>query len=108
MIILPGQQLAGRSENDDRLVLLIFRRRYHLLLGQVERDAVALVRDAAKMQCIPVDDDLAAADAEEAAEIDHSGPNHAGAVDDDVNDTAHVLISCAAYLPAEHAMGILR
>src|SRR3569833_165834 len=69
MVILPGQQLAGRSENDDRLVFLIFWRGDHLLLGQLERDAVALVGDATKMQCIPIDSDHAAADAEDAAEI---------------------------------------
>jgi hypothetical protein len=57
------------------------------------------------MRRIPVDDDLAAADAKEATEIDHGGPHRARAIDDDVDDPSHILVRRAAHLAAEHGMG---
>src|SRR5712664_3523016 len=50
MVELPRLQVAGRAEHDDRRILLVFGRRRHLLLGQFERDAVALVGNAPEMQ----------------------------------------------------------
>ena len=62
-----------RSEYDDRLALLVFRRGLDLIAGQFEGDAVVLILRGGKSQRIPIDRDLAAADAEEAAEIDDRG-----------------------------------
>src|ERR1700688_4420906 len=42
---LQRLQAARRTKHYDRLILLVFGRRVHLLLRQFERDAVALVRD---------------------------------------------------------------
>ena len=60
----------------------------------------------AEMQRVPVDHDLAAADAEKAAEIDHGGAHLPGAIDDHVDDAPHVLVRRAAHVAAEHAMRI--
>src|SRR5689334_15886524 len=108
MIVFPGIQAAGGAKHDHRLILLVFGRLAHLLLGQFQRDAVAFVGDAAEPQRTPVDHDLAAADAEEAAEIDHRGAHHAFAVDDDIDDAAHVLVGSAADLAAQNAVRIAR
>src|SRR5215468_672959 len=62
MIEFPGFQTAGGAEHDHRRILLVFRRLAHLVLGQFQRDAVALVGDSAETKRPPVDDDLAAAD----------------------------------------------
>src|SRR6185369_12896476 len=70
VIEFPGVQTTGGAEHDDRRILLVLRRLADLVLGQFERDAVALVGDAAEAKRAPVDHDLAAADAEESAEID--------------------------------------
>src|SRR5580698_6756799 len=59
-------QAARGAEHHDRGVFLVFRCGGHLILGQIERDAVALVGDAAEMQRVPVDHDFATADAEKA------------------------------------------
>ena len=48
MLEIPRLQAAGRTENDDRRVLLVFGRRRYLGLGQLERDAVTLVGNAPK------------------------------------------------------------
>src|SRR6476469_5789177 len=58
---LPRLQAAGSAKHHDRLILLVFRRRPYLILGQFEGDAIALVGDASETQRVPVDDDLAAA-----------------------------------------------
>src|ERR1700741_2024981 len=67
VIEFPGLQAAGSAEHDHRLILLVFWRLAHLVLGQFQRDAVALVGNGAETQCTPVDDDLAAANAKEPA-----------------------------------------
>src|ERR1700722_18945764 len=67
MIKLPWLKTAGGAEDHDQRVFLVFRRRHPLFLGQFKRDAVALVGDAAKMQRIPIDNDLPAAYADKAA-----------------------------------------
>src|SRR5262249_1379369 len=62
---------GGLAQHHDRRVLLVFGRGGDLSLGQFQRDAVLLVGDVAEMEGAPVDHDLAAADTEKAAEIDH-------------------------------------
>src|SRR5690242_3300365 len=108
VIGFPGLQTAGRAEHDHRSIFLVFGRLAYLLLGQFQRDAVALVGDGAETKRAPVDDDLAAADAEEAAEIDHCGAHHAVAANDNVNNAAHVLVDGAADLAAKDAVGVAR
>ncbi len=54
-------------------------------------DGGALTLLGIEAQKIPIDGDLAAADAEKSAEIDHSGPWLAGAVHDDVGDESEPL-----------------
>ena len=56
------------------------------------------------MQRIPIHRDLAAADAEKAAEIDDRGAHLAAAVDEHVDDPAHVLVGGAAHVTAENAL----
>src|SRR5262245_28541121 len=108
MIEFPGLQTAGGAKHDHRRVLLVLRRLAHLVLGQFQRDAVALVGDGAETKRPPVDDDLAAADTEEAAEVDHRGAYRAAAIDDGIDNAAHVLVGGAADLTAEDAVGIAR
>src|SRR3984957_15062262 len=103
MIKLPGLKTAGGAEHHDRRVFLVFRRRHHLFLGQVKRDAVALVGDAAKMQRIPIDDDLSATYPKKATEIDDGGAYRALAVDDHVDDASHILLSGASDIPPKDA-----
>src|ERR1700722_6004126 len=103
MIKLPWLKAAGSAENHDRRVFLVFRRRHDLFLGQFKRDAVALVGDAAKMQRIPIDNDLPAADAEKTAEVDDGGAHRAQAVDDHIDDTPHVFFGGAPDIPPKHA-----
>src|SRR6185436_19736686 len=55
MVIFPRVQAAGHAEHNQRRVLLVFRRRIDLLLGQFQRNAVALAGDAAEMQRVPID-----------------------------------------------------
>src|ERR1700722_5411821 len=97
-------QAARGAEHHDRRILLIFGRCVHLILGQFERDGVALVGDAAEMQRVPVDDDLSAANAEKATEIDNGRANSSGAIDDHIDNVSHVLVGRAAYVTAEHAV----
>src|ERR1700692_3096282 len=54
IIILPWLQAARGAQHHDRLVLLVFGRGRHLVLGQFERDAVTLVGDMRKVQRVPV------------------------------------------------------
>src|SRR5262245_6789740 len=100
VIEFPGFQTARGAEHDHRRILLVFRRLGHLFLGQFQRDAVALVGDGAEAKRPPVDHDLAAADTEEAAEVDHRGAHRAAAIDDGIDDAAHVLVGGAADLTA--------
>src|ERR1700752_4919342 len=108
MIEFPGFQTAGGAEHDHRRILLVFRRLVHLFLGQFQRDAVALVGDGAETQRPPVDHDLAAADTEEAAEVDHRSAHRAAAIDDGIDNATHILVGGTANLAAEDAVGITR
>ena len=73
-----------------------------------KRNDIALVAIRIEVQCIPVDRDLAAADTEEAAEIDDGRAHTPGAIDNDIDDAPHVFIGAAAHLPAENALHLLR
>src|ERR1700730_6344649 len=64
---LQRLQAAQCAEHHDWRIFLVFRRRRHLILCQLERNAVALVGDAPEMQRVPVDDDFSTADAKKAA-----------------------------------------
>jgi hypothetical protein len=55
------------------------------------------------MQRVPIDRDLAAADAEEAAKVDDGGARLPDTVHDDVDDTPHVLVGGAANFDAQNA-----
>src|ERR1700744_4096885 len=68
VIELQRLQGAGSPQHHDRRIFLVFGRGFHLILGQFERDGVALVGNAAKPQRVPVDHALPAADTEKAAE----------------------------------------
>jgi hypothetical protein len=54
-----------------------------------------------KLQQAPIDRDLAAADAEKAAEIDDGGTRLPLAVDEDIHHATHVLPGGALHLLAE-------
>ena len=100
-------ELAERAEDDHGLALLVFRRGFHLVAGEFERDRAPRLARRREMQRIPVDRDLAAADAEEAAEIDDGGAHLTGAVDQHVDDPAHILVGGAAHLAAENALDLM-
>jgi len=51
---------------------------------------------------------FSAADPEKTSEIDDSGPHHAGAIDNHVDDMSHILVRRAANVATEHAMGFAR
>src|SRR5579883_756626 len=82
--------LARRTQDDNRLAFLVLRRGFELVARQVERDAFGLARRR-EMQRGPIDGDLAAADAQKAAEVDDRGAGRAGLVDDHVDNAAHGL-----------------
>src|SRR5262249_30815436 len=73
------RRLRG-AEHDHRLARLVFGRKANLVARELERDAVrpAVRRE---VQRVPIDRDLAAADAEEAAEIDDGRPHLPGLID---------------------------
>src|SRR5512142_3357578 len=101
-------QAAGGAEDDDGLLVLVFRSRLHLIPREFQRDEILLVARHGKMQGIPVDRDLATADTKESAEVDYGCADLTSAIDDDVDDTSHVLVGGATDLLAEHALGLMR
>ncbi len=60
-----------------------------------------------KMQRVPIHRDLAAADAEETAEIDDRGAHLAAAIHQHVDDAAHILVGGAAHFAAEDALDLV-
>ena len=60
-----------------------------------------------KMQRVPIHRDLAAADAEETAEIDDRGTHLAVAVDQHIDDPAHVLVGGAEHFAAKNALDLV-
>src|SRR3984893_17395548 len=101
---LQRLQDARCAKYHDRLILFVFGRCCHLILGQFERDALTLVSDTPEMQCVPVYDDFSAADAEKAAKIDDGRAHQPGPIDDDIDDAAHALVRRAADVTAEHTV----
>src|SRR5215211_1883081 len=99
--------LIGGAEHDQRPAVLVFRRGAHLLAREVQRDPVVLAAGRREVQRVPVDRDLAVADAEEAAEVDHGRPHLPVAIHHDVDDPSHVLPGAAEHLPAEDSLDVL-
>ena len=60
-----------------------------------------------KCSAAPIHRDLAAADAEEAAEVDDRGTHLAAAVDQYVDDAAHILVGGARHFPAQNALDLV-
>ena len=82
------------------LALLVFGRGLHL--SRVSSSVMtSRLSSPAEVQRIPVDRDLAAADAEKAAEVDDRGARPAVASTIDIDDPAHVLVGGAADVLAE-------
>jgi hypothetical protein len=100
-------QVAHCAKDDDGVSLFIFRRGFDLIAGQFERDHVALRITGRKVQGFPIDRDFPAADPQKAAEIDDSRPSLSVAIDNDIDQTSHVLASGAANVLAENWLGIL-
>ena len=59
------------------------------------------------MQRAPVDRNLAAANPEKSAEINHHAPHLPGAVHEDIYDTAHVLVRTAADAFSDNSFDLL-
>jgi hypothetical protein len=59
------------------------------------------------MESIPVDRDLAVADAEEPPEVDHRGAHMTGSIDHHVDDPPHVLSGAAADPKSQHGHDVL-
>ena len=100
-------ELAERAKHDDGLAILIFGRGFDLVAGQFEGDRLFGLAGRRKMQRVPIHRDLAAADAEKAAEVDDGGADLAAAVDQHVDDAAHILVGWAAHFAAENALDLV-
>jgi hypothetical protein len=84
---------------------LVFRRGLYLIACQFKDDPVVLfVRR--KMQRIPIDRDLPAADTKKPAEIDNGGPHTSVLIDNHIDDAAHVLIRGAKYRSAKNSRSL--
>jgi len=94
-------------EDDHWLPLFIFGRRPHLVSRKIHGDATAPIAGRTEVQQGPIDSKLAAADAEEAAEVDNSGTWLCVPIDDHVDDSTHILVRAAADLFAENSLDIL-
>ncbi|MEA3022757.1 MAG: hypothetical protein QOK01_1609 [Alphaproteobacteria bacterium] len=100
---LPAPQ---GTEDRDRASLLEFRSRLDLVLGQLDGDDVLLAIVAQEFEHRPIDRDLAAADAQESAEIDDGRARLAVAIDHHVDEAAHVLAGDAAHALAENGLRV--
>jgi hypothetical protein len=94
-------------QDNHRLPLFIFGRRPHLIRRKIHGDATAPIGDRTEVQQVPIDSELAAADAEEAAEVDNSGTWLCVPIDYHVDDSTHILVRAAADLLAENSPDIL-
>src|SRR5580698_745760 len=72
-----GFEVARGAQDDGRLALLVFRGGLHLVAREFEDDAIALAGCGNEMQRLPVDGDLAIANAEKPAEVDDGGAHPA-------------------------------
>src|SRR5580704_13034058 len=106
-LLWQGFEVARGAQDDGRLALLVFRGGLHLIAREFEDDAVPLAGCGNEMQRLPVDGDLAIADAEKPAEVDDGGAHPAFAIDQYVDDPSHILVRQAAHIPAENALRFL-
>src|SRR5580704_8192082 len=100
-------EVARGAQDDGRLALLVFRGGLNLVAREFEDDAIALAGCGNEMQRLPVDGDLAIANAEKPAEVDDGGAHPAFAIDQYVDDPPHILVRQAAHVPAENALHFL-
>ena len=98
----PGEQKAKAIQDDDRLAFLVFRCHAHLIAHEGEKRPVW-----GKLNRVPIDRDLAAADAEKTAEINERRADIALVVDQNVNDAPHVFASDTIDLAAEDGFDVL-
>ena len=93
---------AGRTQYDDRLSWPVFRRQANLVARQLHGDGVELF-GRWEAQSIPGNGNFAAADTEEAAEVDDRGTHLSRTADDNVDDPPHIIAGGAANVLAEDA-----
>ena len=84
----------------------ICRRQPHLVAGEFEHDRARLTQGC-EIKRVPIDRDLAHADAEEPAEVDDGGVDLAVPADDDVYNPSHVLAGVAANTLAQNGRDLL-
>src|SRR5262249_46787473 len=97
-------ELAERTQNDDGFALLIFGGRLDLVAGKIKGDFGIWLTWRRKGQGAPRPRAFAAADAKKTAEVDHRGTDPAAAIDDDVDDAAHIFVGGAEHWPPENAL----
>ena len=102
-----GSSLPSALKNHDGLAVLIGGCGIHLVAVQFQLDRRLGLGWGGKMQRGPIHRDLAAADAEEAAEVDDGGAHLAAAVHQHVDDAAHILVGGAAHFTAENALDLV-
>src|ERR1051326_344545 len=105
----PALELWGRARGGTHyhhwLAGTVFRGGFDLIAGEVDGDALRPVLRR-EMQRAPVDHHLAAADAEESAEVDHRRASRAVLIDQHLNDVAHVLAGAAVHRGAENGLQV--
>jgi hypothetical protein len=89
------------------LTVLVFRSRLDLIAGQIKRDFGVRLAWRRKVEGAPLQCDFAVADAEKAAEIDDRGTHEAIAIDDYIDNAAHILVGGAQNLAAKNAFGFI-
>ena len=87
--LIRNRQLVQAVEEDHRLPLLIFGRGLppHFVRRKFHGDATATIADRTEVQQVPIDSELAAADAKEAAEVDNGSTWLCVLIDDHVDDS---------------------
>src|ERR1700736_1294776 len=100
---LRWRHRRGGAQDDDWAAFLVLGSSLQLGLCKLNDDMRRLF-SRSETQNVPVDCNLAAANAEEPAEIDHGGAVLTGKVHDNVDDATHIFIRNAADLPAEHGL----
>src|SRR5882724_7183331 len=98
---------SQRSEDHDRLPGPVLRRGSHLVFRKFHGDTAARIAGKSETQCVPVDGNLAAADAEKAAKVDDGCTYLSGSVHNDLDDAPHIFVRNAADLLAENSLDLL-
>src|ERR1051326_2751379 len=105
----PALELWGRARGGTHyhhwLAGTVFRGGFDLIAGEVDGEALRPVLRR-EMQRPPVDHHLAAADAQESAEVDHGGAHRGGLIDQHLDDVAHVLAGAALHRSAEDGLQV--